>query len=423
MGILILTPELEAQVPEHLRLMRGRMGCPFHGSTKSRSLKVFDDGGFYCHKCQASGVTQENHTQWLTNNPLKKTRPAIKPIPLPKKRDTQKDNPPLGDAQARAYESWQAKLAFGGEPYLRSRRIPLHLAKAYGLGYKPPKEPFFITEGNHGVGNDERIVVPHTTPEGTVVSLYSRATSAENDFKHIHLRGNKGIFNAPAFNLMGEPLFVCEGAFDALSLLALGFKRVIAVFGLSGFRWDWVQPQEQEIVLALDYDSTETAKESGRKAISDFLTQATFHNVVVSRVTAKEMGHKKDINEAWVAGALDLHPASPPPTLLPDYLQLPPDPPAKWLDNKAWLNYRDLVRTYAPLQRQSGYTEAQLFSLPTTAHSADAGVLWNASCFGHTELEFLPDKVLMRGGSGEHSAHRAYLRVSGWVTWLPQTNI
>jgi hypothetical protein len=423
MGILILTPELEAQVPDHLRLLNGRMGCPFHGSKNSRSLKIFDDGGFYCHKCGEHGVTQESHERWLSANPLKKIRPSIKPPSLPKQKDTKKDNQPIGEAQVNAYETWRANLDKGGEKYLSTRRIPLDLAKTNGLGFKPAGEPFFLISDNRGIGNDERIVVPHTIPDGTVVSLYSRATSSETDLKHIHLRGNKGIFNAPAFNLTGEPLYVCEGAFDALSLLALGFKRVIAVFGLSGFRWDWVQAHEREIVLALDYDTKESAKESGRKAINDFLTQATYHNVVVSRVTAQEMGHKKDINEAWVAGVLDLHPASPPPTLLPDYLQLPPDPPAKWLDKQVWLKYRDLVRIYAPLQKESGYSKEQLFSLPSTASSFDAGILWGASGFGHTELEFLPDKVVMRGGISEHSTSRAYLRVSGWVSWLPETDI
>ena len=416
MGILILTPELEAQVPEHLRLLGGRMGCPFHGSTKSRSLVVFPDGGFYCHKCQVSGVTQENHERWKSENPLKKTRPALITKPLPKQKDTAKETPALGEPLATSYQNWQLGLE-SARSYLAQRHISIELASAYGLGLKPAKVPFFLTKDGFGVGRDERVVVPHTTPDGDVVSLYARATNPQMEIKHLHLQGNKGIFNAQAFNLTGEPLYVCEGAFDALSLLAVGFRRAIAVFGLTGFRWDWLRPDEREIVLALDYDTQAAAKESGRKAINDFLTQATFHNVVVLRVTQDELGGRKDINEALVAGVLALRPGSAAPVILPDYLSIPIDPPEKWLDKGQWSRYRDLVRIYAPRQAQSGYSEAQLYSLPTTPHSTDYGVLWGASYFRHTELDFLSDRVVMRGGESEQATYREYLTVSGWVSW------
>jgi hypothetical protein len=47
-----------------------------------------------------------------------------------------------------------------------------------------------------------------------------------------------------------EPLWVCEGAFDALALLATGVPRVVAIFGVQGWRWGWVR----ELVFALDAD-------------------------------------------------------------------------------------------------------------------------------------------------------------------------
>ena len=416
MGILILTPELEAQVPEHLRLQGGRMGCPFHGSTNGRSLVVFPDGRFYCHKCLRHGVTQENHERWKAENPLKKTRPTLISKPIPKQKDTRKENPILGEPLATSYQEWQAGLE-SARAYLAQRHISIELAEAYGLGFKPLGVPFFLNKDGFGVGKDERVVVPHTTPDGSVVSLYARATNPQEELKHLHLQGNKGIFNAQAFDLTGEPLYVCEGAFDALSLLAVGFKRAIAVFGLSGFRWDWLRPDEREIVLALDYDSQAAAKESGRKAINDFLTQATFHNVVVLRVTQDELGGCKDINEALVAGVMALRPGSPAPVSLPDYLDIPLDPPEKWLDKGQWSRYRELVRIYAPRQAQSGYSEAELFSLPTGASRYDDGVLWGAAYFSHTELEFLADRVVMRGGESEQATYRAYLKVSGWVSW------
>jgi hypothetical protein len=55
MGILILTPELEAQVPEHLRLQGGRMGCPFHGSTKGAASLFSQMGGFIAISAKSWG--------------------------------------------------------------------------------------------------------------------------------------------------------------------------------------------------------------------------------------------------------------------------------------------------------------------------------------------------------------------------------
>jgi hypothetical protein len=54
-----------------------------------------------------------------------------------------------------------------------------------------------------------------------------------------------------------EPLWVCEGAFDALALLAAGVPRVMAIFGVHGWRWDWVRGV-RDLIFALDADTTQT---------------------------------------------------------------------------------------------------------------------------------------------------------------------
>ena len=50
------------------------------------------------------------------------------------------------------------------------------------------------------------------------------------------------------------PLWVCEGAFDALALLAAGVPRVVALFGVQGWRWDWAR-EVGALVFALDADA------------------------------------------------------------------------------------------------------------------------------------------------------------------------
>jgi DNA primase len=51
-----------------------------------------------------------------------------------------------------------------------------------------------------------------------------------------------------------EPLWVCKGAYDALALLAAGVPRVVAIFGVQGWRWDW-RREVRELVFVLDADT------------------------------------------------------------------------------------------------------------------------------------------------------------------------
>jgi DNA primase len=50
------------------------------------------------------------------------------------------------------------------------------------------------------------------------------------------------------------PLWVCKGACDALALLATGVPRVVAIFGVQGWWWDWVR-EVRELIFALDADA------------------------------------------------------------------------------------------------------------------------------------------------------------------------
>ena len=74
------------------------------------------------------------------------------------------------------------------------------------------------------------MVFPHTTPDGRLVNLYGRAVGTAEQVpkakRHDHLPGAKGYFNAAALQAGAGPLWVCEGAFDALALLAAGVSRV-----------------------------------------------------------------------------------------------------------------------------------------------------------------------------------------------------
>lgn len=124
-----------------------------------------------------------------------------------------------------------------GAAYLGQRGIALALAQQLGVGSAAPGSwPHAARDWRDG-----RVVFPHTTPEGRLVNLYGRAvgTAAEvpKAKRHDHLPGKKGYFHAAALLAGAGPLWVCEGPFDALALLAAGIPRVVAIFGVQGWRW------------------------------------------------------------------------------------------------------------------------------------------------------------------------------------------
>jgi hypothetical protein len=115
--------------------------------------------------------------------------------------------------------------------------------------------------------------------------------------RHDHLPGDKGYFNAIALQAGDSPLFVCEGAFDALSLMAAGASRVVAIFGVHG--WDWAR-QVRELVLALDADA------AGQQQWRALARQAALRGKQVAVLPPEAYGGYNDANAAWMAGALRL---------------------------------------------------------------------------------------------------------------------
>ena len=139
------------------------------------------------------------------------------------------------------------------------------------------------------------MVFPHTTPDGRLVNLYGRAVGTAERVpkakRHDHLPGVKGYFNAVALQAGAGPLWVCEGAFDALALLAAGVPRVVAIFGVQGWRWDWARGV-RELVFAPD---TDTAWQQQWRQLA---RQAALRGKQVAVLPAAAYGGHKDVNEA-----------------------------------------------------------------------------------------------------------------------------
>jgi len=105
--------------------------------------------------------------------------------------------------------------------------------------------------------------------------------------------------HAAALREGGGPLWVCEGAFDALALLAAGVPRVVALFGVQGWRWDWAR-NVRELVFALDADA------AGQQQWRALARQAALRGKRVAVLEPTAYGGYKDVNEAWMAGTLTI---------------------------------------------------------------------------------------------------------------------
>jgi hypothetical protein len=145
------------------------------------------------------------------------------------------------------------------------------------------------------------VVFPHATPDGRLVNLYGRAVGTAEQVprakRHDHLPGAKGYCNAAALQEGDGPLWVCEGAFDALALLAAGVPRVVAIFGVQGWRWEWAR-EVPELVFALDADA------AGQQQWRALAREAALRGKRVAVLEPAAYGGHKDVSAAWAAGVL-----------------------------------------------------------------------------------------------------------------------
>ncbi len=270
---------------------RGRAFCPFHGSDHQRSLAVDrETGHFHCFACGAWGYLAEARAarQSPTARVPRPPGPRDPAVPAPR--------PDLATHLTRWQAAWTSRAGqTWGIPYLAARGMPLALVHRLGVGYAPPGGwPGAYASAGH-------LVFPHHRPTGALVNLYARAV--ENPAhpahrRHDHRPGPKGLFHARALLTEAGPLAVCEGVFDALTLLALGHERTVALFGLSGWRWE-VVPRGVPVVVAFDADAP------GQAGARAFARAARFRGHPVSVVPPAAYGPTKDLNAAWTAGTLD----------------------------------------------------------------------------------------------------------------------
>jgi DNA primase len=396
--------------------------CPFHGD-KSPSFTIAENKKFYhCFGCGAHGDAidflqringssfQEAVNQLASehglqvgkvqgNQPLRAT---VRFQPAPKPKTAQGLDASILDKLTQ----WQADLPDSpAMAYLESRKIPLEIAQAVGAGYLPKGDYMGLNQEGKPTGWGPRVVFPHTLPGGQLVNLYGRSIDAEADKgqKHRHLPQGKGLLNAEALALDG-PLWLVEGAFDAMALMAAGVQKVVAVFGLDGFDWRWIG--KPELIIAIDTD------EAGQVAARKLMEEAAYRGIKASRFDA--YGDHKDAADAWAAGALDvgqqgLDAVQQEVKAIQGHITALGDAPDKHLTG-LWSAYKTMASRFATFYLadalRAGWTLQEIFGLPATAHGFDGGLIWTLTGFRLDTLEIEPDAIVIKTTDGAKMTHR-----------------
>jgi hypothetical protein len=294
---------------QHLRGKVNRAGwirlyCPIHGGDNSLSFALNDQTGFFsCWNCGAKGYTVEATEKWKEEQRKNKKGPKDSRSSRPLFRlNKTYSKEKLKWKQGEEFGNWKKaaehfQSLFPGslaERYVNWRGISSDVAKEYGLGYSPMNEWPYQKNGKPVMAwKFGRVTIPHHDPEGSIVNIYGRAIGDERvpkKKKHTHLPGPRGIFNAPACR--ENTVFICEGPFDALSLISAGYPNSIAIFGANGLRWDWLK--SKTLIFCLDQDAT------GSRAWQELAMEAKLRGKRVYWLDEEVYQGCKDLNEVWV---------------------------------------------------------------------------------------------------------------------------
>ena len=252
--------------------------CGFHGDIIDLYQKE--------HNCSVSeafnglykffGISVNNDRENLTAEPRKEAQPTTTSLKaeMPAEGNITAYE---GNADFRPYyEACRAKISDpAAQKYLESRGISAATAASHALGYDPAAKRIIVPAGNSfyvARSIDPAEKMRYRNPTGVSIELFNKAA---------------------LYNESGRPVFITEGAIDALSISEAGGEAV-GLNSTSNVR-KLIQELENKrtsnaLILCLDND------EAGRKA-TDTLIDG-LHKLNISFITADICGKYKDPNEA-----------------------------------------------------------------------------------------------------------------------------
>ena len=262
---------------------------------------------WYCHKCRTLGdiftLYELEHgvdfntalralaEQLGTSVEPHSTKPARKCPPAPTPAQSGSAPKDLSDYFAACRTRLHDPAAV---TYLTERGISLETAERYGLGYDANADP----TGSHRYC--ARIVIPTNRFHYIARSIDPHIQST---YRTLNNKGaTPDLFNRQAlYALSNEPVFVTEGAFDALSIIEAG-GSAISLNSASNGRLLLAALQERPtnhpFLLCLDNDA------AGWEACANLSKQLHDLDVIFRDVCVEVCGEAKDANAALQADSV-----------------------------------------------------------------------------------------------------------------------
>lgn len=253
-------------------------------------------GNVYCHGCKATydiidlmaaekNMTAGQFIEWGYQEygilPTGSITQAGKKADLGKPAPVIPDSPPAPKEDYSAYiDACHARI---GELDLKQLRGLCSTIKRFKIGY----DPAWHSHGNRGTW--KALIIPKGKYAFTVRNM---DPDADKDSRYDKTLGTHPIFNQEAFD--GDaPVFITEGAFDALSIMEVGGEAV-ALEGLATGKLLQLLEQKKPakpVILALDND--QRGQETEAELIADLSQRG------IPFLQADLTGDHKDANEAF----------------------------------------------------------------------------------------------------------------------------
>ena len=300
--------------------------CPFHTTSTYDAFRVSPRLNiFKCFNCNETGgpvdfirrIEGVDFKRALEILDLKEYRPMKKKyfhIETPKTEI--KDQNIL----KKAVDYWTSNLYKNpaGISYLYSRGIRSYgLIKSLNIGYAPVKglcqhlltagyskqqilDTGLVKEGENGVYDHfrNRVIFPVYDRNDIIRTVTSRTIDPEQRIKHLHLSGEiHTLYNERGID--NSYIVLCEGIFDCLSLLQVGFNAS-ALFGTGGLKPHMAERlrKTNKIFIAFDRDSNDAGTKGLQRALG------IFDSLKIHQVYPLELpfivGKKMDINDLFL---------------------------------------------------------------------------------------------------------------------------
>ena len=201
--------------------------CPFHSNRNTPSFSVSKEKGAYiCFNpsCGESGTLIDLVKKVLNKNDYEAIRyVASKEAEALENFDEVmasmfEDKPEFVEFSQEKLDSLYNELGLSkpAQEYFKSRNINEDSMHYFKLGYS---------------SQQDMVIVPVHSPEGTPVGLVGRSISEKKFKNSTNLPRSKTMFNIHRAKKIGDHVVVVESSFDAIRIHQAGFPNVVATLG------------------------------------------------------------------------------------------------------------------------------------------------------------------------------------------------